>query len=1168
MDFTGLSKNELIAHIQELKLKLKIPGLGKPSTENKHSEFFDNAPDMFFSIDPDGKILSVNSFGANNLGYFEEELLGQSVWKVVYTSDLKYVKSRIKEIIENKTAKSELEFRKIKKDGSVIFVHEHTQLIFNNDRRIKEILIICRDITSRKEVENILKSEEEKYRSLANNLNVGVYRSSTDTNGHFIEANPALVRMLGYTDKAELLKTNISDIYADSDGRKKFIDAITEKSFVKNLEIALLKKDKTKLAARISTVLIKDNNGKGLYYDGIIEDISNLKYAEKTIQKQNQFLRSIIESLTHPFYVINVEDYTIEIANSAAHISKGDKLNTCYALTHNNDAPCHKKNEICPIDEIKKTEKPFSVEHLHLDKTGKKRFYEVNAFPIFDENHQLKQIIEYTIDITNRKNSEKTLKHREEQYRVLFQMAPVGIVIESQEGIIINANPAYCESVGYKPEELIGQHVSILAHPDNKHKVGKNISQILKGNPIKHIEKSINKNGSIVYTELHEKRIELPNGQPAILCFARDITQQKKEQDLLIEQEKKFRNIYNAFPDIYFKSTKDGIVKEISPSVEKITGFSVDEVIGKHSSQFYYSDDDWAGIQNALLEKNEINDFDTRLKTKDKGFIHCSFSARVNFNEHNNPKEVEGVLRDITEREKTKLEIRKLSRVVEQSPVIVVITDLDGAIEYVNPKFCEVTGYSLKEVIGKTPRILKSGETPPETYVSLWDTITSGKEWHGEFMNRRKNKELYWESAYIFPLKDDSGNITRFIAQKEDITARKKMEQDLIDARDKAEESDKLKSAFLANMSHEIRTPMNAIIGFSQLLSEPETPADERQHFIELIQNSGNDLLALIDDIIDISKIEAGQIKIVKSDYLLDSLLSELYDTFLGILKTKGKKDKLQLKYTRPKKAEKAIIYTDIDRFKQIFTNLLNNAIKFTDSGSVEFGFSIRKENGKNVFKFHVSDTGIGIDEDKQGIIFNSFRQANDSNIRLYGGTGLGLAITKKMVELLGGKINVISKKGKGSTFSFTLPIRDEDNTAQFVNKQSKNNINLKQDFEWSGKNLLIVEDDDQGFFFFEKVLKNTGIKITRAITGLSAVNQFQENNFDIILMDIQLPEMDGLEATKLIKKSNPEIPIIAQTAYALSGEREKCLQAGCDDYISKPIDISELLGKMDGLLK
>ena len=1168
MNFTDLSKKELIAYVEELQLQLVNTKGYKPRQEGKHTDFFNNAPDMFFSVHPNGKILAVNEFGASNLGYSKEELIGQEVWKVAHKDDLAQLRSSLGEIVKNKIAKSELDFRKIRKDGSVIFVHEHTQLIFNSDNTVKEILVICRDITARKEIENILKSEEEKYRTLTNNLNVGLYRSSAGKDAHFIEANPTFIKMLGFNNKAELLKVNIADIYLEPGGRKRFIDTIKEKGFVKNMELSMLKKDKTRITCKISTVLIKDKKGKGIYYDGIVEDISALKSVENDLEKQNEFLNNVIESLSHPFYVFNVDDYSIEIANSAAgkYMDKG--LGTCYALTHNSKVPCHGLKEICPIKEIRKTGKPFSVEHIHTDKKGNKCFYEVNAYPIFDNNKQLKQIIEYTLDITDRKNSEKALKQREEQYRALFQMAPVGIVIEGRDGVIIDANPAYCQTVGFSFDELIGKHISLLAHPENKDKVDKNIDVIINGKTLKHVEKSIDKNHNILYTELIEKRIILTDGKPAIMCFARDITKQKEEQDKLIEQEKKFRDIFNAFPDIYFKSTIDGKVKEISPSVEKITGFTVDEVIGKQSSKFYYTENDWVDIQNAFSGSLEIKDFNTRLKKKTGGFLHCSFSARIILDEQGNPIEIEGVLRDITEREMAELEIRKLSGVVEQSPVIVVITNLDGSIEYVNPKFSEVTGYSYKEVIGKNPKILNSGKTPPETFISLWETIASGKEWYGEFLNKKKNNEEYWESAYIFPLKDDSGNITRFIAQKEDITARKKMELDLIDARDKAEDADKLKSAFLANMSHEIRTPMNAILGFSQLLSEPDTTQKEQTHFIQLIQNSGNDLLALIDDIIDISKIEAGQIKIFKSDYFLDNILSKLYDSYSEILKAKGRANKLILKYISPKNADQLIIYTDIDRFKQVFVNLINNAIKFTDSGSIEFGFSIGQNNDEGTFQFFVSDTGIGIDKDKQDIIFNSFRQANDSNIRLYGGTGLGLAITKKMVELLGGHIKVTSSVGIGSVFSFSLPLREKRSSPILVNVKTNFESHTKTNYKWGKIKLLIVEDDDQGFFFFEKVLKNTGVQITRAATGLAAVNLCKENTFNLILMDIQLPEMDGLAATKLIKQSNPDIPIIAQTAYALSGEKEKCLKAGCDDYISKPINISELLGKIDLLVK
>jgi CheY-like chemotaxis protein len=357
-------------------------------------------------------------------------------------------------------------------------------------------------------------------------------------------------------------------------------------------------------------------------------------------------------------------------------------------------------------------------------------------------------------------------------------------------------------------------------------------------------------------------------------------------------------------------------------------------------------------------------------------------------------------------------------------------------------------------------------------------------------------------------------------------------------------------------MSHEIRTPMNAIIGFSQLLDDPNISNDERSHYINLIQNSSSDLLGLIDDIIDISKIEAGQIKIIKSQYFIDNILTEIYDSYRQFLKTKKDKKALKLIYNPPEGGQHVVIYTDIDRFKQIIRNLLSNAIKFTDTGSVEFGFNIDQNDNYAFVQLYVKDTGIGISDDKLEIIFDSFRQASVSDTKIYGGTGLGLAITKKIVELLGGKIWVESAPGKGSTFYFTLPyqpvlISQDDSYRSSFLQQAKRPV-LKD------KKLLIVEDDDQSYLFYESILKNTKSEILRAVDGQQAIDFCMNQKFDLILMDIRLPKLDGYLATKKIKSIFPDVKIIAQTAYAMVGERERCLEAGCDDYISKPINIGE----------
>ena len=376
------------------------------------------------------------------------------------------------------------------------------------------------------------------------------------------------------------------------------------------------------------------------------------------------------------------------------------------------------------------------------------------------------------------------------------------------------------------------------------------------------------------------------------------------------------------------------------------------------------------------------------------------------------------IVHDITEKKKAEDLLQLLSRSTDQSPVSIVITDPNGIVQYVNPKFTETTGYTAEEVIGKTPGILKSGEHSNEFYQNLWETILSGKEWRGEFYNRKKNGELYWESAVISAIIDKSGRITHFVEAKEDISEKKKIIADLKMSKEKAEESDRLKSAFLANMSHEIRTPLNAILGFSGMIAEDDDLTKEvKEEYSSIISRNADNLLHIIDDILDISKLETGQVKILRKPFDLSKTLNELYTQYQSKVSETGK-DNIALKLRIPD--HRISLSTDKVRLNQILSNLLNNSIKFTHQGEIEFGvLKITKQE----ITFFVSDTGIGIEKANQSTIFERFRQANDSTTRLYGGTGLGLAIVKNLIELMGGQITLKSELGKGTTFEFWLPV-------------------------------------------------------------------------------------------------------------------------------------------------
>jgi len=382
-----------------------------------------------------------------------------------------------------------------------------------------------------------------------------------------------------------------------------------------------------------------------------------------------------------------------------------------------------------------------------------------------------------------------------------------------------------------------------------------------------------------------------------------------------------------------------------------------------------------------------------------------------------------------TESKLAEKQIAKLSNAVEQSADIVFITDREGIIEYLNPAFETITGYNKAEALGNTPRILKSGLMDLQYYQRVWTTILSGKVLRGEVINRTKNGDIFFYDQTITPLIGVDGKVTHFISTGKDITERKRSEIllhkkneeltqtniELIKAKEKAEESDRLKSAFLANMSHEVRTPLNSIIGFSELLADPDLEEGQKDEFIQIIISNGNNLLTIISDIMDISKMESGEISISKSQINARKFISDIRERFVIQVEMK----QLEFKLILPENDEETMIFADVERLWQIFNNLINNAIKFTNSGRIEIGYQPKG----TMVEFFIRDTGIGIPAEFHDKIFERFRQVDDSKTRLYGGNGLGLAITKNLVELMGGKIRLESEPGKGSAFYFTLPV-------------------------------------------------------------------------------------------------------------------------------------------------
>lgn len=544
---------------------------------------------------------------------------------------------------------------------------------------------------------------------------------------------------------------------------------------------------------------------------------------------------------------------------------------------------------------------------------------------------------------------------------------------------------------------------------------------------------------------------------------------------------------------------------------------------------------------------------------------------------------VKVVTHDYTEefRAKQKLELSesRYRALFEWAADGILIGSPEGTIINCNKSITQISGYSKDEIIGyKINKLFPEDELykKPFNYKAILEgkTILAQRQLtrkDGKSITIEMNTRKVADGRLQTYLRDISERIAaqeRIKEQNEELMQAEEelkstnnelvglteklinQREELKKAKDKAEESDRLKTAFLANMSHEIRTPMNGIIGFAQMLRRGNYPVEKQRRFLGIIHSLTNHLLQIINDIVDISKIEADQLSIYKETFYVNDLLHELYNSFTEEIQNQNKKG-LDLKLKGSLKREQSQINTDNIRLRQILTNLLSNAVKFTDKGYVEIGYNIEDD----AFLFYVKDTGIGISEVKQDEIFNRFRQANEAMTRKFEGTGLGLSICKSLSEKLNGKIWVESQEEKGSVFYVKIPRGDITN----VRIDSKNEQKIK--FNWENYSALIVEDEEANQIFINELLEPTKIKISLAKTGKEALKMFKANpDFDIILLDIRLPDILGLEVAKEIRKTNKTIPIIAQTAYAMGDDRESSLQAGCTNYISKPIDIKLLL--------
>ena len=1148
--------------------------------------------------------------------------------------------------------------------------------------------------------EKDLRTQEEYLRAVIDNVIDGIIGMNGD---RVVEMfNPAAERMFGYSAQ-EVIGNNVKMLtpepyHTDHDRYvQNYLQTGQKRVIGIGRETLGCKKDGRTFPLYLA--VSEMHVGGQSKFVGIAHDLTDFKKAEAALAESEERFRRMADR-------VPVLIWLADISGACVYVNKfwldftgcGLERHLGFGWTervHPNDIKSLKDVYRFAVSQRQSFEIECRLKHFD----GEYRWFLCRAEPHFGKEETLVGYIGSCVDIHSHRITEQALHEMAILQQAILNSANYAIISTTPDGIITTANAAAERLLGYTAEEMVEKITPEAFHdPQEVAHYAEELSRELGiqiprgfdilvakarlGVPDEREWSYIRKDGIrfpvlLSVTALRDKNDVITG----FLGIGSDITERKRAE----EAAARLVSIIESSDDAIVGKTSGGIITSWNRGAEKMYGYAEAEVIGRSIYGLTPPDriDETIEIMGKIKRGEHVDHFETVRLTKDRRFINVSLSISPIKDAAGKITGVSTIARDITEQKRAEEQLRKLSQAVEQSPASVVITDTKGSIEYVNPKFTQATGYTAQEAIGQNPRVLKSGEKSSEEYQELWNTITSGKEWRGVFHNKKKNGELYWESASISPIKDPNGNITHFIAIKEDITAlkeaqeelaklslvasktdnaviitdkdgliewvndgfvrltgytldevigrkpghilqgpladpvkirrvgallrskkafteeivnyhkngdaywvsmnitpifddtgelirfisiesditeRKNFEKALQQAKEAADSANQAKSEFLASMSHEIRTPMNAIIGMAELLWETPLTSEQRR-YVHVFRSAGETLLNLINDILDLSKVEAGQIQLESVAFDLTQLLDKTCEVMALRADEKGLELACHLAPGVP-----ANLVGDPTRLRQILVNLIGNAIKFTERGEVvlevrptESGFPDRPapDSERTALHFAVRDTGIGISTENLNTIFDKFSQADASITRKYGGTGLGLTISRRLAELMGGRMWVESDFGKGSTFSFTAHFGVP---SQPLEREAPTEVELR------GMRVLVVDDNATNRLILKETVTQWGGLVGEAENGEQAIAEFKrargaEQPYELVLLDRRMPGMDGFEVAEYLKKDSglAGMAVMMLTSDSRGGDITRSKDLGMAGYLIKPIKRSEL---------